>query len=85
MEFSELKTLFVPAFVTAEIPAFSAWLVKFTACETAATAAPYILAGTVNVPDIVCETEGTGAPAFVKVFDMVCETVAPGTPSFPLD
>lgn len=89
----------MPAFVTAEIPELSAWLVKFTVCETAATGAPDILEGTVNVPDIVCETGATGAPAFVndevpdpeflvrsvKVFDMVCEAVAPGTPSFPLD
>ena len=35
-------TLFknLPAFFTAEIPEFSAWLVKLTVCETAATGAP---------------------------------------------
>lgn len=85
----------MPAFFTAEIPEFSAWLEKLTVCETAATGAPDILAGTVNV-DIVCEP---GAPEFVneevpdpeflvrsvEVFDMVYEAVRPGTPSFPLD
>ena len=34
--------------MTAEIPEFSAWLVKFTVCETAATGSPATSSAIIN-------------------------------------
>jgi hypothetical protein len=56
----------LPAFITAEIPEFSAWLVMFTVCEITATGAP-------ETSSAIRNAAGTGPTGTDEVHDGIVD------------